>query len=270
MAVIDRLILRLAVYQLQHVPDVPPNVVISEAVELARRFGGDESGRFVNGVLDAIKKKLARQKPDGPEARIVDRCMPADDLPDMPQEHELLAQRRANMEALARLGVDLYPHEFERTDTIAQLVAAPRREAQGRRSRRRASRRRRAAASSPSAASARRTSWCSPTAARASRSTSGRTRCGERDFQVFKLLDLGDFVGVRGHLFRTKTNEFTIWASQPDVPRQVPGPAAREVARPAGHRDPLPPALPRPDRQPRHAPGLRGAQPRRWPRSASS
>lgn len=58
MAVIDRLILRMSVYQLQHVPDVPPNVVISEAVELARRFGGDESGRFVNGVLDAIKKKL--------------------------------------------------------------------------------------------------------------------------------------------------------------------------------------------------------------------
>jgi transcription antitermination protein NusB len=62
MAVIDRLILRMAVYQLQHVPDVPPNVVISEAVELARRFGGDESGRFVNGVLDAIKKKLEEKK----------------------------------------------------------------------------------------------------------------------------------------------------------------------------------------------------------------
>jgi len=58
MAVIDRLILRMSVYQLQHVPTVPPNVVLSEAVELARRFGGDESGRFVNGVLDAIKKKI--------------------------------------------------------------------------------------------------------------------------------------------------------------------------------------------------------------------
>jgi transcription antitermination protein NusB len=57
MAVIDRLILRMAVYQLLHVPDVPPNVVINEAVELARRFGGEESGRFVNGVLDAIKRK---------------------------------------------------------------------------------------------------------------------------------------------------------------------------------------------------------------------
>ena len=58
MALIDRLILRMAVYQMQHEPDVPPVVVIDEAVELARRFSGAESGRFVNGVLDAIRKKL--------------------------------------------------------------------------------------------------------------------------------------------------------------------------------------------------------------------
>jgi N utilization substance protein B len=57
MAVIDRLILRMAVYQLSYVPDIPPNVVINEAIELARRFGGEESGRFVNGVLDAVKRK---------------------------------------------------------------------------------------------------------------------------------------------------------------------------------------------------------------------
>jgi N utilization substance protein B len=62
MAVIDRLILRMAVYQIQHVTDVPPSVAISEAVELARRFGGDESGRFVNGVLDAIRKALENEK----------------------------------------------------------------------------------------------------------------------------------------------------------------------------------------------------------------
>jgi len=64
MAVVDRLILRMAVYQLQHVTDVPPIVVISEAVELARRFGGDESGRFVNGVLDAIRKKIEQKTDD--------------------------------------------------------------------------------------------------------------------------------------------------------------------------------------------------------------
>jgi N utilization substance protein B len=58
MALVDRLILRMAVYQLQHEHDVPPVVVIDEAVELARRFSGAESGRFVNGVLDAIRKKM--------------------------------------------------------------------------------------------------------------------------------------------------------------------------------------------------------------------
>ena len=58
MATIDRLVLRMAVYQLRHMPDVPPSVVINEAIELARRFGGEESGRFVNGVLDAVRRKL--------------------------------------------------------------------------------------------------------------------------------------------------------------------------------------------------------------------
>ena len=63
MAVIDRLILRMAVYQLRYMPDVPPSVVINEAIELARRFGGEESGRFVNGVLDAVKRKLEAAGP---------------------------------------------------------------------------------------------------------------------------------------------------------------------------------------------------------------
>lgn len=65
MAVIDRLILRMAVFQLQQMPDVPPTVVINEAIELARRFGGEESGRFVNGVLDAIKRR--QEAGAGPE-----------------------------------------------------------------------------------------------------------------------------------------------------------------------------------------------------------
>jgi N utilization substance protein B len=58
MAIIDRLILRMAVYQMRYMPDVPSSVVINEAIELARRVGGEESGRFVNGVLDAVKRKL--------------------------------------------------------------------------------------------------------------------------------------------------------------------------------------------------------------------
>jgi N utilization substance protein B len=57
MAVIDRLILRLAVYELKHQPDAPPPVVINEALELARTFSGEDSVRFINGVLDGLMKR---------------------------------------------------------------------------------------------------------------------------------------------------------------------------------------------------------------------
>ncbi|MHC4639566.1 MAG: transcription antitermination protein NusB, partial [Planctomycetota bacterium] len=56
---VDKSILRLAVYQLKFCPDIPPRVVINEAIELAKRFGSDKSPSFVNGVLDAIFKKIA-------------------------------------------------------------------------------------------------------------------------------------------------------------------------------------------------------------------
>jgi N utilization substance protein B len=56
LAVIDRLILRLAIWELRHAGDVPAAVVLNEAVELARRFSTDEAVRFVNGVLDAVRR----------------------------------------------------------------------------------------------------------------------------------------------------------------------------------------------------------------------
>jgi N utilization substance protein B len=55
---VDKSILRLAVYQLKFCPDIPPRVVINEAIELAKRFSSDKSPSFVNGVLDAILKKI--------------------------------------------------------------------------------------------------------------------------------------------------------------------------------------------------------------------
>jgi N utilization substance protein B len=57
--VIDRNILRLGVAELRFVDDVPPKVAIHEAVRLATRYGGAESARFVNGVLDAVFKEVA-------------------------------------------------------------------------------------------------------------------------------------------------------------------------------------------------------------------
>jgi len=58
MAVIDRLILRMGAWELTHAPETPPAVVLNEALELARAFGSDDSVRFVNGVLDGIRKAL--------------------------------------------------------------------------------------------------------------------------------------------------------------------------------------------------------------------
>jgi transcription antitermination factor NusB len=55
---VDKSILRLSVYQLRFCPDVPPRVVINEAIELAKKFSSDKSPSFVNGVLDAVLRKL--------------------------------------------------------------------------------------------------------------------------------------------------------------------------------------------------------------------
>ena len=56
MAVIDRNILRIGVFELLYAPDIPPKVSINEAVELAKRYGDLESSKFVNGILDKIHK----------------------------------------------------------------------------------------------------------------------------------------------------------------------------------------------------------------------
>ena len=58
MPVVDRNVLRLATYELLH-EETPPAVVIDEAIDLAKRFSTDDSGRFVNGVLESIRRELA-------------------------------------------------------------------------------------------------------------------------------------------------------------------------------------------------------------------
>jgi lysyl-tRNA synthetase, class II len=126
---------------------------------------------------------------------------------------EQVQQRRTNLDELEKLGVDIYPRTFERRQTIAQLVHAY----SGR-------------------------NHDELEAERIDTITSGRIlgirsfgkanfvvlsdglakiqlyirqdSLPEVDFKIFKLLDFGDWVGVEGHLFRTKTNELTIWASR--------------------------------------------------------
>jgi N utilization substance protein B len=58
LSIVDKSILRLAVYQLKFCPDIPPRAVINEAIELAKKFSTDKSPAFVNGVLDAVLKKI--------------------------------------------------------------------------------------------------------------------------------------------------------------------------------------------------------------------
>lgn len=60
MAIIDRLVLRLAVCEMQREQATPAAVIINEALELARTFSSEDSVKFINGMLDAIRSKLAR------------------------------------------------------------------------------------------------------------------------------------------------------------------------------------------------------------------
>lgn len=62
MAVIDRNIIRMASFELLFIDEIPPKVAINEAVELAKKFGDEESGRFVNGVLDKINKTECKKE----------------------------------------------------------------------------------------------------------------------------------------------------------------------------------------------------------------
>src|SRR5581483_4755750 len=126
---------------------------------------------------------------------------------------EQLEQRRANLEALAKLGIEIYPRKFERTHTVSELVD-------------------RFGGRTHDELEAEHIQTITSGRILAIRSfgkanflviTDGRARIQvyirqdslpELDFRIFKLLDFGDWVGVEGRLFRTKTNEFTIWASR--------------------------------------------------------
>ena len=60
MLAVDRNILRLAIYEMNFAQDVPPVVAINEAIEIAKKFGAEDSSRFINGILDRAKQDVAR------------------------------------------------------------------------------------------------------------------------------------------------------------------------------------------------------------------
>ena len=57
LSAVDKSILRLSVYALMHLPDIPVIVTINEGIELGKMYGGESSGQFINGILDAIKNQ---------------------------------------------------------------------------------------------------------------------------------------------------------------------------------------------------------------------
>jgi lysyl-tRNA synthetase, class II len=128
-------------------------------------------------------------------------------------ESDQLRQRRENLDELVRLGVNPYPHQFARTHAIADLVdvytsktgeelEAPRVETK-------------TAGRILAIRSFGKANFLVLSDGRAKIQVYIRKDAlSEREFAVFKLLDFGDYVGVAGHLFRTKTNELTIWATQ--------------------------------------------------------
>jgi N utilization substance protein B len=61
MTAVDRNLLRLAIVELLYHPEIPPKVVLNEAVELAKRYGSESSGAFVNGILDRVREAVGRE-----------------------------------------------------------------------------------------------------------------------------------------------------------------------------------------------------------------
>ena len=131
----------------------------------------------------------------------------------MTSQEEQIAQRRANLDALAKLGVEIYPHSFQRRHTIAELV-----ERHGSRSHDELD-----AEKPETITSGRILAIRSFGKANFLVVSDGLTKIQiyvrqdsmpALDFQIFKLLDFGDWIGAEGRLFRTKTNELTIWASR--------------------------------------------------------
>ena len=128
------------------------------------------------------------------------------------RESDLLRQRKENFQKLIKLGVDPYPKQFERTHTADELVST-----YGGRSHDELEAdhvRTRTAGRVMAIRSFGKANFLAISDGRARIQIYIRKDAlSEQDFAIFKLLDFGDFVGVEGRLFRTKTNELTIWAS---------------------------------------------------------
>jgi lysyl-tRNA synthetase, class II len=131
----------------------------------------------------------------------------------MSSQDEQTLQRRANLDELAALGIEVYPRTFERTDTVSALANT-----YGSRSHDELEAEHVLAATSGRVLAIRSFGKANflvlSDGAAKLQVYIRQDALPELDFKIFKLLDFGDWVGVEGRLFRTKTNELTIWASR--------------------------------------------------------
>jgi len=67
MSRVDRNIIRVAVYELLYCEDIPPRVSINEAIDIGKRFGTEDSGAFINGIIDSVRISLEKENPLHPE-----------------------------------------------------------------------------------------------------------------------------------------------------------------------------------------------------------
>src|SRR4029079_4506766 len=126
-------------------------------------------------------------------------------------ESDQLRQRRANFEELQKLGIQPYPHQFEPTHTVSELVPAHR-QATGETLEAEKVQTRTAGRVLAIRSFGKANFLAISDGAARIQIYVRKDALSERDFALLKLLDFGDFVGVEGHLFRTRTNELTIWA----------------------------------------------------------
>jgi len=69
MALVDRNVMRIAVYELLYEENIAPAIIIDEAIEIARKYSSDEAATFVNGILDAVRKKIEKNKTTSEEKK---------------------------------------------------------------------------------------------------------------------------------------------------------------------------------------------------------
>jgi len=212
-AAVERNVLRLATYELLAERATPPAVVIDEAIEMARRFGEGESPAFVNGILDAVMRRLpVGERDERHRGDEQEREQTSNDsaVEGWPAES---AQRLEKATALRSQGIDPYPSRYARTHSLAAIASAYGEKTLeeleelavdvriagrvvGKRGHGKAS------FVTLSDGDARLQVYVR------------QDRVGDAGYKLLDLVDLGDFVGVAGSVMRTRKGELSVEAGE--------------------------------------------------------